>query len=227
MKNLSTKRSLRPLSTFGPMFRRMKRGLNLTGFAIRQRSPFKREVCKINLCSGNRRIPGYFNVDIGSGADLTIDLAKRDLPFPPNSVESLVCMSAINYFTRSRASELIRQCHDILSPGGIARFGVQDLETLARRYVRKDREFFFQKGPDGKDRFEGPTIGDKFAAWFYGYVAGGYPCRYFYDYESLAFLFRETGFSVVERRGYRDSRLEQIESIDNRPEQMFFLEAIK
>jgi hypothetical protein len=119
------------------------------------------------------------------------------------------------------------ETHRVLRTGGIARFGVQDMKLLARRYVEDDREFFFQKLSDGRDRFEGPTIGDKFAAWFYGYVAGGYPSRYFYDYDALAYVFREVGFATVELRGYRDSRLEDVEQIDNRPEQMFFLEAVK
>ena len=70
------------------------------------------------------------------------------------------------------------------------------------------------------------TLGDKFAAWFYGYVAVG-PCRYFYDYESLAALFIMAGFSVVEKKDFMQSRLDHIELIDNRPDQMFFLEAVK
>lgn len=105
--------------------------------------------------------------------------------------------------------------------------GVQDMRVLAGRYLRNDTEFFFQKLPDGRDRFEGLTIGDKFAAWFYGYAIKGMPCRYFYDNESLAHLFKEAGFSIVDTKQFRESRLEDIELIDNRPDQMFFLEAVK
>jgi hypothetical protein len=70
-------------------------------------------------------------------------------------------------------------------------------------------------------------MGDKFNAWFYGYQIGNNSCQYVFDYESLACLFQEAGFSVIERKDYLDSRLPNIELIDNRPEQMFFLEAIK
>jgi hypothetical protein len=115
----------------------------------------------------------------------------------------------------------------VLKPGEIARFGVQDMENIARKYVDKDASFFFQRLPDGRERFEGPTIGDKFAAWFYGYVIKGVSCRYFYDYESLAFLFTNAGFRIVEKKPYLVSRLDHIDLIDNRPDQMFFLEAIK
>ena len=200
---------------------------HLMYFKVRQMLPFRSAISRINLCSGSSRIPGFFNIDIAAGADLRIDLARKNLPFSPNSIDVIICMSGINYFSRRRASELIKQCHTILKPGGIVRFGVQDLEMLTRLYVQKDISFFFQKLPNGKDRFEGPTLGDKFVAWFYGYVAGGYPCRYFYDSDSLSFLFKEAGFSILDRKAYRESRIDSIERIDNRPEQMFFLEAVK
>jgi len=40
-------------------------------------------------------------------------------------------------------------------------------------------------------------------------------------------LFKEAGFNNVERKAYVDRQLKYIELIDNRPEQMFYLEAIK
>jgi len=184
-------------------------------------------ILKANLCSGTQKIPGYFNIDFNRGADLRLDLAKNDLPFRTESLEALVCISAINYFTRSRAQELVHEVYRVLKPGGIVRFGVQDMETIAQRYIAKDKDFFFQKLSDGRDRFEGPTLGDKFAAWFYGYAIKGIPCQYFYDYDSLAFLFTTAGFSLVERKNFQESRLENSHLIDNRPDQMFFLEAIK
>jgi SAM-dependent methyltransferase len=207
--------------------RKVRGALSLLTFKFRQETRFGRRITRINLCSGSRSIPGYFNIDISKGADLVIDLAKRDLPFPPNSLDSIVCISGINYFSRARTVELINQCYTILTPGGIARFGVQDMEKLAQLYLKKDTDFFFQKLPDGKDRFEGSTIGDKFVAWFYGYVSGGYACQYFYDFDSLSFIFKQAGFRSVERKTYRESGIDDIELIDNRPDQMFFLEAVK
>jgi predicted SAM-dependent methyltransferase len=182
---------------------------------------------KVNLCSGSQKVPGYFAVDSIAGADLRIDLSTMNLPFADSSLEIVVCMSAINYFKRERAKELVREIHRALQPGGVCRVGVQDLRSLAERYVRGDDEFFCQKLPDGRDRFEGPTIGDKFVAWFYGYAIGSNRCQYFYDFDSLAYLFREAGFRIVERKEYRESRIDEVQQLDNRPEQMFFLEAVK
>ncbi len=186
-----------------------------------------RDIRKVNLACGSQKVPGYFGIDLVDGADLRLDLAKMDLPFPAASIETVVCMSAINYFTRPRARQLVREMHRVLRPGGVCRVGVQDMRWLAERYLRGDKEFFFQKLPDGRERFEGPTIGDKFAAWFYGYAIGDYQCEYFYDFESLAYLFREAGFGVIERKAYRESWIAEVGDLDNRADQMFFLEAIK
>lgn len=184
------------------------------------------DVHKINLCCGAQKIPGYLGIDYGGQIDLKLNLQKGNLPFNEGALDVVTCVSAINYFTRARGQEIVNEVYRVLEPGGIARFSVQDLESIAKRYVEKDVAFFFQTNPDGRERFEGVTLGDKFASWFYGYVAVG-PCRYFYDYDSLAYLFISAGFSVVERKEYRQSRLEHIDLIDNRPDQMFFLEAIK
>ncbi len=184
-------------------------------------------VKRINLCSGPKRIPGYLGIDVIPGCDLQLDLSRYDLPFGDNSLQVVVCMSAINYFTRTRGEQLIREVFRVLVSGGICRMGVQDMRTLAERYLRNDREFFFQKLADGRERFEGPTLGDKFAAWFYGYAVGKNRCQYFYDYDSLAHVFVTAGFSVVERKAYRESRISDVDQLDNRPEQMFYIEAIK
>jgi len=204
-------------------------------YAVRRKFPrihferkFNKHSCtRLNLCCGAQKIPGYIGVDISQGADLMIDLARYDLPIHDNSMDSVICISAINYFTRKRALEIVGEVYRVIKPGGVTRFAVQDLESIAKRYVEKDNNFFFQKLPDGRERFEGPTIGDKFAAWFYGYVSGNSPCRYFYDFESLAFIFNLVGFRTVEKKEYMQSQLENIHLIDNRPDQMFFLEAIK
>ena len=194
--------------------------------AVLERRLAGRGIRSVNLACGTQRVPGYFGIDLVDGADLRLDLSKMDLPFAAGSLDVVVCMSAINYFPRARAVQLAREMRRVLRPGGVCRVGVQDMQALARRYLERDLEFYFQKLPDGRDRFEGPTLGDKFAAWFYGYAVGANRCEYFYDYESLAHLFREAGFSVVERRNYRDSRIAEVEQLDNRPDQMFFLEAV-
>lgn len=182
---------------------------------------------RLNLCSGARAISGFINIDIEPPADLLLDLSWQRLPFTGESVDTIVCMSAINYFTHDRAQLIVKETYRVLRPGGVARFGVQDLALLARHYVNANTGFFNEKMPDGSDRYPGASLSDKFAGFFYRFPAGGSSCRYVYDFQSLSILFRNAGFVQIEQRPYRDSRIPAIEAIDNRPEQMFFLEAVK
>ena len=178
---------------------------------------------RINVCCGPVKLPGYINIDIDPGADLVMDFTKDLFPFPDASAEIVVCMSAINFFTRERALEIIRDVHRVLHPGGIVRFGVQDLRTLAQKYLCRDRDFFHQRLSDGTIRFPGETFADKFGLW---YLRSGFG-KYVYDFESLALLFDRAGFIEIENRKHCESALPEIDTIDNRPEQMFYLEARK
>lgn len=181
---------------------------------------------RLNLCSGARPVDGFVNIDLCQ-ADVILDLEKDLLPFSDATASIVTCMSAINYFSRARAVEIVRDVHRVLRDGGIARFGVQDLRILTKKYLERDAEFYFQRLPDGRERFEGDTFADKLNRFFNGYAVAGRPCRHVYDYESLHRVFIEAGFSRVEERAYQDSRISGVEAIDNRPEQMFFLEAVK
>jgi len=182
---------------------------------------------KLNLCSGNQVIEGYTSLDYNFSADLIVNLNKGRLPFKSETMSAVVCTSAINYFTRSRGQEILDEVYRILKVDGIARFSSQDLELIAKKYVNKDTNFFFEKLLNGKERFEGKTIGDKFNSWFYGYETHAGSCKYFYDYETLSSLFVSAGFKIVEKKKYLESNLASVDKIDNRKDQMFFLEAVK
>ncbi|KHK02926.1 hypothetical protein [Desulfovibrio sp. TomC] len=181
---------------------------------------------KINLCSGSVRLPGWVNVDI-QGADVNIDLERDLLPFPDACAQTVVCISALNYFTRARALTIVQEVLRILVPNGILRIGVQDLRILARSYLENDASFWAQTLADGSPRFPGPTFADKLNGFFYGFPAHGKACKYVYDADSLAYLLAEAGYTQIAPRAYRQSVIPEVESIDNRPEQMFFMEASK
>lgn len=181
---------------------------------------------KVNLCSGPVTIPGYVSVDF-QDADIIVDLETELLPFPDGCVDVLVCISAINYFSRERAATIIRDIHRVMKPGGVVRFGTQDLRLLTARYLDRDAGFYFEKRADGGDRFPGRTFGEKLNAFFYGFDIGPNHCKYVYDFETLRLLFADAGFERIEERSFADSRIAEIDAIDNRPDQMFFLEAVK
>ncbi len=105
--------------------------------------------------------------------------------------------------------------------------GRRIFRILADKYLSRETTFYFEKLSDGRDRFAGRTFADKLNAFFGGFPSNGKPCRYVHDFESLSCLFEEAGFFDIHEKAYRESRIPGVEKIDNRPEQMFFLEASK
>lgn len=183
---------------------------------------------KINIGSGPIHLAGYWNIDISDRADLILDLDRDLLPFADASMDTAICISTINYLSRAQGVQLIRDVHRVLKVGGIARFASQDLRLIAGKYLSRDTVFFGETLANGQPRFAGRTLADKFNGWFYGHATSGQKtCQFFYDYETLEDAFHEAGFSHVAQKAYRESALEDVHAIDNRPEQMFFLEAIK
>ena len=75
------------------------------------------EATKINLCCGSRKLPNFCNIDISTNADIVLDLEKNLLPFRDNQCEIVVCISAINYFSRERGLQIVRDVHRVLKPG--------------------------------------------------------------------------------------------------------------
>ena len=179
---------------------------------------------RINLCCGPNKLLNWVNVDI-HGADVNIDLENNLLPFPDSSASVVICISAINYFTRERAKEILSDILRVLKPDGLLRIAVQDLRILAKAYLESDYSFWFQKLDNGKERFAGATFADKFNHFFYGFPSYGKTCKWVYDAESLTNLLAECGFTQIIQKEFMESEIQEIAQIDNRPEQMFFLEA--
>jgi predicted SAM-dependent methyltransferase len=117
-------------------------------------------------------------------------------------------MNGIGYFTLARATYLIKNVYEILKPDGVCRFGTQDLEIITQKYQNNDPNFQC----------------DRINEWFNGYEANGKKCKYVYDYDALSGLFFLAGFEDVQPVTYNGG---VIKGYDNRPEQQFFLEAVK
>lgn len=168
---------------------------------------------KVNLCGTG--LEGFVNVDISLKADKIRDLSWMRIPFKDNSVDALICMSAINYFSKKRAQFLIKDVYRVLKPGGVCRFGIQDLRLICEKYLAGDHDFTC----------------DRINRWFNspstdGYKANGRRNKYVYDYETLKGLFITARFGDIIYSSYKDS-CSSLSEKDNREDQMFFLAALK
>lgn len=131
------------------------------------------------------------------------------LPFWDDSVDYLYSSHVIEHFYRKGAEQILREAYRVLKKGGRARICVPDLEYAIRLYTSGEKEkaleYFFI---------------DSAAGTFYRH-------RYMYDFELLNALLSKIGFTVIERHGYREGKVPDINKLDNRPEETLYVEVVK
>lgn len=132
---------------------------------------------------------------------------EEALPFASESVDFIFCSHVLEHFYRSDALRLAREMLRVLKPGGSARIAVPDLAKAIETYQTGARHealmYFYTDGREGSyDQH-----------------------RYMYDFTLMDALLREAGFTAIERRGYREGAVPDLELLDNRPEHSLFVEA--
>ena len=163
---------------------------------------------KVNL--GGIELKGFTNIDISSKADMQVDLEQERIPIEDSVVDVLISMNFIGYLSKERAQFIIDDVYRILKPGGVCRFGTQDLMLICDKYLQGHPDFQC----------------DRINEWFNGYTANGKNCKYVYDIGTLQELFKKALFISAMGFRYQES-ISDLGIYDNRPEQQFFIEAFK
>jgi len=144
---------------------------------------------------------------------------RRGLKYPTASVGYIYSSHLIEHMSRSQGLELLTECARVLVPGGVIRIATPDLADVIQSY-----------GGTGA----GMTAADTFMQGLGTFVeASGSraqrlarrlataPHQWLYDAESLTRLLLEAGFEDVRARGYLESELPDIESLEIRRESLF------
>ncbi len=97
---------------------------------------------KINLGCGGNYIEGWKNHD--DDVDIT-----NPLPFEDGSAEFMFAEHVVEHVTYEEALSFFRECHRVLSPGGVLRIAVPSIERI---YFLADMDYmkFVSKWTDGK-----------------------------------------------------------------------------
>jgi predicted SAM-dependent methyltransferase len=91
---------------------------------------------KINLGSGHWKFEGWVNVDLdhASEPDVVANLATG-LPFANGVARLMHTEDFIDQLELDQAADFLRECHRILSPGGVLRVLTPDMQKLAHLYL--------------------------------------------------------------------------------------------
>ena len=195
------------------------------GYKKRNKKRILDNLNKLNLCSGPIILEDYINLDISPNSDIILNLENQNLPFNNNRFKVVICMSAINYFEKHRAIEILNDVYRVMANDGILRISTQCLDKLLGYYMDKDEKFFNQKNEQNLARFPGKNKAEKLLNWFYGFdTAEGHKTKYIYNHEILSDILKEIGFRNITNNNFLESKLPDINKIDNRADQCFFID---
>lgn len=91
----------------------------------------------LNLGCGERYHPDWVNLDMqAAGPGVIVANLRGGIPFPDGHFSVVYHSHLLEHLRRSDAVKLIAECQRVLSPGGIMRVVVPDLEATAREYLR-------------------------------------------------------------------------------------------
>lgn len=97
----------------------------------------------LNLACGENRITGCINVDKFTTCDLKADIV--DLPFGPNSVDTIYLFHAIEHFEERKQIEVLTKIWNTLKPNGRFVCSYPEFTKIAQNYINNykgAREFW-------------------------------------------------------------------------------------
>jgi predicted SAM-dependent methyltransferase len=131
------------------------------------------------------------------------------VPFPSESVDYLYSSHMLEHLYHEDAKRLLADIHRVLKPTGRLRIAVPDLEHAVKLYQggRKEEALSYFFVPSRATLYE--------------------QHHYMYDADLLSDCLDAVGFCEIERCGFREGQVPDIDILDNRPEETLFLEAVK
>lgn len=160
---------------------------------------------KLQLGSGAARLEGWLNIDFPP-ADLGLHLGWG-LPFAGESADYVYLSHVLEHLYKEEALALLTEARRVLSPSGVVRVVVPDIEKCLRAYAAGDDDFFetrkkfwtrtrtFQTPLEHLLKNAGAGIKP---GKFWGH-------KYAYDFRALELLLRQAGFARVARSEFMQS----------------------
>lgn len=172
---------------------------------------------RLNIGSGDKKLPGFVNIDLEAGADLQWDV-RWGLPFPDNSVDVIFNEHFIEHITQPEAIAFLRECRRVLKPGGRIRIATPDLHALAYRYLHRD---------DWKESSEMVKYGFEWIhnpAEQFNIAMREWGHQWIYDEVALTRIAREAGLENGGRYALGQSRHPDLQGLEYRPGSTLIME---
>lgn len=178
------------------------------------------QVRRLNWGCGTHPEPGWINSDRKQGPGIDISCEIRDgLPLADESLDYVVSIHALPEVPYADIAPALAELRRVLRAGGVLRLGLPSLERAVDAYRRGDRSYFLIPDEDMQ------SLGGKLVTQlvWYGYS------RTLFVPEFVEELLRKAGFAEVHHveLGQTTSAYPEIVTLDNRPQESFFVEAVR
>lgn len=153
----------------------------------------------------------------GSGIDISGDIVLDGLPLEDASIDYMSCQHALHELEVYYLWPALLELYRVLRPGGVIRLGLIDLDKAISAYQRGQRDFFWC--------WDWDTISGNFITQLTSYNQTRTPL----NYEFIEELLRKVGYEGIRQVAYRqtDGSFPEIIELDSRPQESFYVEALK
>ena len=176
-------------------------------------------VRRLNWGCGEHAEPGWINSDRKEGEGILACDILEGLPLADSSIDYAVSIHALPEIQYGDLVPALRELRRVLKPEGVLRLAVPSLLKAVAAYERGDRDYFLIPDEDAR------SVGAKLVTQvlWYGYS------RSMFVPEFVEELLEAAGYSAIEHLpfGETSSRYPEIVSLDNRPAESFFVEAVR
>jgi predicted SAM-dependent methyltransferase len=176
--------------------------------AARLRALGARGGLRINVGCGPESVDGWVNVDIVCDWQgvLYMDATSAPWPLPDGCADAINSEHFIEHVSTDEARAYLSAAAGALRPGGVIRTSTPSLRGIVGAYLNADPSTLATHRDHGYDACShADLLNNYFFEWGH---------RHIYDFESLAALHEEAGFSSIEEAEFGQSRHALLQGVD-------------
>jgi predicted SAM-dependent methyltransferase len=175
---------------------------------------------KLHFGCGNRRIPGWVNLDLAN-ADVCWDISTGTLPWGPNVFSHAMSQHVIEHLDiETELLPLLKDLHRVLEPNGNLWLSCPDMEKICHSYCsNKMQDLIDDRKKRAKAVWGMDWSLDKVntipnspsSSMFNSIVYQGFEHKNIFDFDLLSWLLNYAGFNSVKRISEADLQAEFLE----------------
>lgn len=174
------------------------------------------EIRKLHLGAGPNALEGWLNTDLTpqNHKVYSIDVTKP-LPFEDNTFDYIFGEHLIEHLTYKDGLRMVKECYRVLKPGGKIRIATPDIDTVLKLRTPEKSELQLNYIKWHIDHCL-PEIGIYKDIFVINSAFNNFGHKFLYDYDTLQYSFKETGYIDITRCRPGESSDENLCGIDFR-----------